>query len=149
MTNSRLTNLRIHTKPNIMKKIVLLVILALGFFDFGCNRSYKSEKDTPECYVWYTVGLDTRYMGVALDIVYVDEYNETITLSTDKAFSIVLGPVERGFTAFLSAGKLGEIGNTTLKANIAVTKNDGPFTVKASGENDTSEPLKLEYTIDF
>ena len=132
-----------------MKKLVLLVILALGFFNFGCNRSYKSEKDTPECYVWYTVGLDTRYMGVALDIVYVDEYNETITLSTDKAFSIVLGPVERGFTAFLSAGKLGEIGNTTLKVNILVAKNDGPFVSKVGAERVTSGSMGVEYTIDF
>jgi len=129
-----------------MKKIVLLVILALGIFNFGCE---KCECDTDEFYIQYAVGVLSIDSGVVFDIFYRDDNNETITLSTDKAFSIVLGPVERGFTAFLSAGKLGEIGNTTLKVNILVAKNDGPFVSKVGAEKVTSGIMGIEYTIDF
>ena len=129
-----------------MKKIFLLAILALGVFISGCD---KCECDTDEFYIQYAVGVLSIDSGEVIDIFYRDDNNETITLSTDTAFSIVLGPVERGFTAFLAAGNLREIGNTTLKVNILVAKNDGPFVSKVGAERVTSGSMGIEYTIDF
>ena len=124
-----------------MKKIVLLVILAFGIFNFGCEKN--------EYYVKYAVGLDTRYMGVALDITYINDNNEATRLTATDVWSMTIGPVDEDFNASLSVATQREISNTTLIANIQVSKNDGPFVIKASGESDTSEPVQIEYAIDF
>ena len=129
-----------------MKKFFILVILALGMFNFGCD---KCECDTDEFYIQYAVGVLSIDSGEVIDIFYRDDNNETITLSTDTAFSIVLGPVEKGFTASLSAVTGREIGNTTLIVNILVAKNDGPFISKRYAEMVTSGIMGTEYTIDF
>jgi hypothetical protein len=82
MTNSRLTNLRIHTKPNIMKKIVLLVILAFGVINFGCD---KCECDPDEYYIKYSVGVQTNHIWVPIDIEIINEYGETVSYSATDA----------------------------------------------------------------
>jgi hypothetical protein len=147
MTNSRLTNLRIHTKPNIMKKIVLLVILAFGVINFGCD---KCECDPDEYYIKYETYGTTRYVGHNLDISISMENSEITTFTTDPqgSWETVIGPVKKGFTASISV----ETSHTdlTLEASISVNKNDSPFALKASGESDDlSEPLEIEYTIDY
>ena len=130
-----------------MKKYVLLVILAFGIISFGCEKCEECDPD--EYYIKYAVAVQTIYMGVALDIVMTNEYNETTPISTTGSWNMTIGPVEKGFNASLSAATEREISSTILITKIYVSKNDGPFAEKASGESDTSEPVQIDYTIDF
>ena len=130
-----------------MKKYVLLVILALGVFSSGCE---KCECDTDEYYVKYETYGTTPYVGHNLDISISMENSEITTFTTapQGSWETVIGPVKKGFTASISV----ETSHTdlTLEASISVNKNDSPFALKASGESDDlSEPLQIEYTIDY
>jgi hypothetical protein len=127
-----------------MKKIVILAILAFGIITIGC------EKNSDEYYIKYAAGAQTAYASMDIDITYENEENEIETVyTTIPSWNMIIGPVEEGFNAALSIATRREINNTTLVANIQVSKNDGPFVIKASGANDTSEPLEIEYSIDF
>lgn len=132
-----------------MKKIFILAVLAFGIINFGCE---ECEENTDEYYIKYYAEAETGVGAFEIDITYKNEYGEIETIYTTKpsGLRITLGPVEEGFTASVSIATRREISNTTLKANIQVSKNDGPFAEKASGESDDlSEPLEIEYTIDF
>lgn len=103
----------------MMKKLALLINLALGFSNFGCEKSDECPGcDPDEYYIQYVAGLSTGISGVVRVITYTDETNQAITFVTDRTFSIELGPVEKGFTASLSANTLNTVDNSTLKARI-------------------------------
>ena len=130
-----------------MKKIIILAILAFVVFISGCE---KCECDTDEYYVKYETYGTTRYVGHNLNISISMENSEITTFTTapQGSWETVIGPVKKGFTASISV----ETSHTdlTLEASISVNKNDSPFALKAIGEsNDLSEPLEIEYTIDY
>ena len=133
-----------------MKKIVLLVILALGIFNFGCE---KCECDPDEYYFKYETYGTTIYGGINLDVTVSTENSENTTFITNAQgrWETVIGPVKKGFTASLMAEPQEYENNVPLEASISVSKNDSPFALKANGESDDllSEPLELEYTIDY
>lgn len=130
-----------------MKKIVLLVILAFVLFISGCE---KCDCGSDDYYIKYETYGTTQYVGHNLDISISMENSEITTFTTGPqgSWETVIGPVKKGFTASISV----ETSHTdlTLEASISVSKNDSPFALKASGESDDlSEPLQIEYTIDF
>ena len=131
----------------MMKKIFILAILAFGIINFGCE---KCECDPDEYYIKYSVGVQTNHIWVPIDIEIINEYGDKVSYSGTDSWNITVGSVEEDFTASLSV-ELGQFaGDATLTANIQVSKNDGPFVVKASGESaDENEPVQIEYTIDF
>ena len=132
-----------------MKKIVLLAILAFGVIISGCE---KCECDPDEYYIKYAVGVESgRVYNVPIDIEIINEYGDKVSYSDTDSWYITLGSVEEDFTASLSV-ELDQNyhGGATLTANIQVSKNDGPFVVKASGESaDLNDPVQIDYTIDF
>ena len=132
-----------------MKKFVLLVILAIGVFNFGCE---KCECDPDEYYIKYAVGVESgRVSNVPIEIEIINEYGDKVSYSDTDTWNITLGSVEEDFTASIWV-ELNQnfLGGATLIANIQVSKNDGPFVVKASGESaDLNDPVQIDYTIDF
>jgi len=131
-----------------MKKVVLLAILALGIFNSGCETC---ECDPDEYYIKYTVGVQSNAIWVPIDIEIVNEYGDMVSYSGTDSWYITLGAVEKDFTASLSV-ELNQdfLGDAILTANIQVSKNDGPFVVKASGESaDENDPVQIDYSIDF
>jgi hypothetical protein len=132
-----------------MKKLVLLVILALGFFNFGCEKCEECDPD--EYYIKYAVGVQANAIWVPIDIEIINEYGDKVSYSDTDSWNITVGSVEEDFTASLRV-ELNQnfLGDATLIANIQVSKNDGPFVLKASGESaDENEPVQIDYTIDF
>jgi hypothetical protein len=88
---------------------------------------------------------------VPIDIEINNEHDQITPYSDTDTWTITLGPVKKGFIASISV-ELNQdfLGDATLTANIQVSKNDGPFVMKASGESAAeNEPVQLEYTIDF
>lgn len=140
----------LNPNPNNMKKLALLIILAFALLNFSCEKSEECPECVPdEYYIKYHVSLLTSYTEVVRVITYTDETGQAITFVTDRTFIIDLGPVEKGFTASLSANTLGTVDNSTLMANIYASKNGDPFIVMAHGDNDTSEPVQIDCIIDF
>ena len=133
-----------------MKKIFLLAILALGVFISGCDKCEECDPD--EYYIKYAVGVESgRVSNVPIDIEIINEYGDKVSYSGTDSWNITVGSVEEDFTASLWV-ELNQdyLGDATLIANIQVSKNDGPFVMKASGESaNENEPVQIEYAIDF
>ncbi len=132
-----------------MKKIFILAILALVVFISGCEKCEECDPD--EYYIKYAVGVESNSIWVPIDIEIINEYGDTVSYSDTDSWNITVGSVEEDFTASLWV-ELNQdfLGGATLIANIQVSKNDGPFVLKASGESaDLSQPVQIEYTIDF
>lgn len=130
--------------------LIMGLIFTIGIINFGCDKCEECDPD--EYYIKYAVGVQANPYNVPIDIEIVNEYSDTVSYSDADSWNITLGSVEEDFTAsiWVAIDQDNFFGDATLIANIQVSKNDGPFVIKASGESaETSEPLELEYTIDF
>ena len=134
-----------------MKKIVFLIIVALGVFNFGCEKCDCPGYEPDEYYIKYAAGVESNAIWVPIDIEIINEYGDKVSYSDTDTWIITVGSVEEDFTASLSVELNQEyLGDATLTANIQVSKNDGPFVMKASGESaNENEPVQIDYTIDF
>ena len=133
-----------------MKKIALLAILAFGIVIYGCEKN-NDDENNDEYYIKYAVGVQSNAIWVPIDIEIINEYGDKVSYSDTDSWNITLGSVEEDFTASIWV-ELNQdfLGDATLVANIQVSKNDGPFVVKASGESaDENAPVHIDYTIDF
>ena len=122
-----------------MKKIlkIILLLLSVSLFMISCE-----EKNTPnnsdEYYVKYSI-ITTRQLHYFRGVTYAD-INGMITTkekdSPSRVWTITIGPVKKGFRASIQYNEGGT-------CQIEVSKNNGPFALKAEGKNSAS------YTIDF
>ena len=134
-----------------MKKIFILAILAFGIINFGCEKCDCPGYEPDEYYIKYAAGVESNSIWVPIDIEIINEYGDKVSYSGTDSWNITVGSVEEDFTASLWV-ELNQdyLGDATLTANIQVSKNDGPFVLKASGESaDENEPVQIDYTIDF
>lgn len=131
-----------------MKNFVLLAILAFGIINSGCE---KCDCNSDEYYIKYAAGVQSNSIWVPIDIEIRNENDQITPYSDTDTWNITLGPVKKGFTASISVELNKDfLGDAILTANIQVSKNDGPFAVKASGESaNENDPVQIEYTIDF
>lgn len=143
-----------------MKNVLYFVItLFFSMILFSCEKNIpekseeENEKDVPKedegenekeedfYYVKYQISGKIYF--------YIDEvtYNtengsESEEFSAARSFEFVCGPVDKGFVAKVSLTEhRGEPANNATK--ILVSKNNGPFAVKVSGQ------YSATYTIDY
>jgi hypothetical protein len=128
-----------------MRRLLSLLAIAIAAFGLtSCealgfpSNPPDNNKTTDEYYVRYTISSAGAYLYFS-DIYYADVYG---TGSANKGYSVkswnvTIGPVKRGFKAFVRNEK------GTGNNQIEVSKNNGPFALKASGQNSAS------YTINF
>ena len=129
-----------------MKKILTaLLMLLLTFTLTGCeevnqpsNGGSTQQISKDEYYVKYSI-TTTRQLHYFRGVTYAD-INEMITTkakdSPSRVWTITIGPVKQGFRASIQYNEGGT-------CQIEVSKNNGPFALKAEGKNSAS------YTIDF
>jgi hypothetical protein len=125
-----------------MKKLILLV--ALSFI--GC------QTDTDEYYVKYSIDSYHYQLGHKLELILNDENEERLDLLVNvrEQVETTIGPVPYGFNASMLARDDGGNHTYELDAEILVSKNGGPFSLKAiDGSEDSRSYVLLEYTIDF
>ena len=127
-----------------MKKIFLLIV-SLGCFiintsctgiDYNSGDDNSSKKPSTE-----VVDSDEYYVQYEADQVVNGRFNNlsantpqgtyVITNRNIGYWSETYGPVKKGFKARVSIS-----GSGRLKVIIRVSKNNGPFAQKATGEND-------------
>lgn len=129
-----------------MKKIVTVILLSvLAFSLTGCEgfnqpSNGNSTQQQDEYYVKYTISSSFYYFG---SITYADvngtkndrtgDYNRT-----SLKWEVIVGPVKKGFNSHVSYSR----GSANI-VKIEVSKNNGPFVLKASGDDSAN------YIIDF
>lgn len=128
-----------------MKKILPVLLISLLTSTFtSCegfnqpNNGGSNQQD--EYYVKYSISSSFYYFG---SITYADvngtnndrtgDYNRT-----SLKWEVIVGPVKKGFRSHVSYSR----GNANT-VKIEVSKNNGPFVLKANGEKSAN------YTIDF
>ena len=125
-----------------MKKLFLLLALFVAaLLMVGCEENMPTPQvDTNEYYVKYTIKSSFYKFG---HITYADVHgtgraHEGNYANTSTNWSVTIGPVKKGFHAFVQYDS-GSANSVTLE----VSKNNGPFVLKASGTTSAF------YTIDF
>jgi len=128
-------------------RLIMGLIFSIGVINSGCD---KSEENSDEYYVKYTVRGQTGYIGLELSVTINTEDNvETLTVPT-SGLARTIGPVQKRFEASLEARCTNEDreGAVTLNGGISVSKNNYPFVEKAQVA-DIKGPIGISYTIDF
>lgn len=128
----------------MMKKLLCIItcLLVTLLSIVSCCDYYdefydgNGDVDTSEYYVKYTVS--SNYPYIFSDVTYADVYGTGSMMDYQtRGWTVTIGPVRKGFHAFVRNAN----GKATNK--IEISKNGGPFALKASGENQAS------YTINF
>jgi hypothetical protein len=140
-----------HSK--LIQKLAWVLILTIGIINFGCQCD--CEDATDEYYVKYEVISTTARNTSTFYATVNNEKNNDLNYSFagGSQWETIIGPVQKGFTASIGARvedyELGRV-LEEFALNIYVSKNNGPFTIKAL---DTTVLLRdsgqNSYTIDY
>ena len=138
-----------------MKKLALFLMTICLFISCSQDPNILTEDQDSipkdEYYIQYAV---SGYAVYSISISTPNGQYRTgfshIDSQKTSSWSEIYGPVERGFTATISAtGKSST--KKPLKVTIHVSKNGAPFTLKGSagGPYSTGTSVGTSYTIDF
>ena len=139
-----------NLNDNVMVKkfvYVISILMSLPFLLSSCEKSScecPSDGGSEErnfYYVQYVIS--GSYRLIIDEVKYKSEHGYvTEGLSGARSFECVCGPVNRGFKAeMMITDYRGGASDNAVK--IYVSKNNGPFAIKASGQ------YSVEYTIAF
>ena len=135
--------------------------MSFSILNSGCKKEdcvpCNATPDTPtvqdEYYVKYIVTSTTIYSGGKLNVTIRSEQNQdlVIIVSQNTKSETVIGPVSKGFVAQMWVSASGETyDKLKLNTEIQVSKNAGPFAIKAiDGSNTPRDAVNLNYTIDY
>ena len=137
-----------------MKRYLILLMWMSSAFMFSCSKSddTKPEDTNPNndetkdfYYIRYNASVSTNHIPTTYITVNTDfGINE---FEVCKTFEEVFGPVSKGFTAKIDVvSKYAGWSETT--ASIHVSKNNGPFALKAH-KSVNGSTIDLSYKIDF
>jgi hypothetical protein len=132
--------------------LLAVIVVSLSLLS-GCKKEETSDNTVDEYYVKYDVNSTTIYSGGKLNVNLNDENGGKKSFSIDQRalWSIVIGPVQRGFKADMAVDAING-GNNQLRlyTNIYVSKNGSPFALKATDGSDTPrDAVQISYTIDY
>lgn len=135
--------------PDLPKFLIGALLIVISILNFGC----KQESDI--YYVKYIVDSSTTDLGKRIQIS-INAEDESLNLIIDEntKWETIIGPVSKGFKAGLWASHVVPTDQLQKYGEIQVSKNDGPFVMKAiqgytSSNNIIYTAVDLEYTIDF
>jgi len=123
---------------NTVSKIttaILVILISLS----SCNKD-KDKVElviSDEYYVKYVIKGNGTYIYFSDFSVNTDQGNVSFSGYQYHSWNQTYGPVKKGFRASVS------VGSSLVTVEIYVSKNNGPFALKASKSGDNS------YTIDF
>lgn len=119
-----------------MKKILSVLVFSLLTFTFvGCEEFNQPSNDgsTNEYYVKYSIDVTGPYQHFwKISYADVDGMKTSNDGNSVKHWTVTIGPVKKGFHASVRNA----MGTGINK--IEISKNNGPFALKASGEDRAS-----------
>ena len=122
-----------------MKKILKIILLLSSVSLFMISCEYRNApNNSDEYYVKYSITTTPQYHYFR-GVTYADINGMMTTKEKDspsKVWTRTIGPVKKGFRASIQYKEGGT-------CQIEVSKNNGPFVLKAEGKNSAN------YTIDF
>jgi len=156
MHNSKKSSLS-HSKSKPQWCRIGLIIGLLGILNFGCNKENENTNVVAdEYYVKYIVNSSTPYVeggkSISRTAQITSENNSNKSFTFNKsAWETTIGPVKKGFHASLNSSfsqVFGGPNRTYINIEIHVSKNNGPFALKASNTS-TQERFSAscKYTI--
>jgi len=132
-----------------IKSLIFSIILTTMISSSACK---KETTVIDEYYVKFAVNSSTIYSNGKLDVQINNEKSQpqSFSIATKKAWEVTIGPVNKGFPAGITVGEAtNNYGKLTLTGQILVSKNGGPFAVKANDDSSTPRvSMSLSYTID-
>lgn len=143
MHNHEISILSYSKRRQKCSRIKLVIVLfILGIINFGCNKENENTNvATEEYYVKYIVNSSTAYVQGGQSIYrtakITSENNSNQSFTFNKStWETIIGPVKKGFNASLNASyndtAFGGPSRTYINSEIHVSKNNGPFALKAS-----------------
>ena len=138
----RQTNKR--TNMNKFLKITT-VFLAIFIALSSCKKEETKNTTKDDYYVKYLIKGNGTYIYFSDFSVNTDQGNVSLSGYQYKSWNQTYGPVKKGFRASVS------VGSPIVTVEIYVSKNNGPFALKASksGDNSSTSSISQSYTIDF
>ena len=129
-----------------MKRYLILLMLMSSALMFSCNKSDDTKADDKDFYyVRYEAIVSTNHYPTTYITVNTD--SGINKFEVDKTFEEIFGPVSKDFRAEINVDSEGA-GWSETTASIYVSKNNGPFALKAY-KTVTGSKIKLSYKIDF
>jgi hypothetical protein len=135
MKNIYINNLKMKFKVLIRNKIILIMFFIITTTIISsCEKTEKSDS----YYVKYEVNSSSVYIGGNLNITVSEkDGRKAFLVNTRKNWETIIGPVEKGFNAFLEVSKSGSSDNTLkLYTQISVSINNEPFVIKKIDDKD-------------
>lgn len=136
-----------------MKKYLFLLVMISSVLIFSCTKSDDTKPDDTKpddetkdfYYVRYEANISTSHIPTTYITVNTDfGINEFVV---GKTFEETFGPLSKDFRAEIDVESKGA-GWAETTARIYVSKNNGPFALKAY-KNVNGSKINLSYTIDF
>jgi hypothetical protein len=159
LMEEQLNGLKMEKIKSVISKlgryVIFGIIITLGMISFSCSGDGADEGDVvvDEYYVEYIFDSSTIYSGGQINVTMKGENNQSITRSVKyrERLELIIGPVSKGFNARISATAITDTySHLYPKAEIGVSKNNGPFATKVIDEsNSPRESLSINYTIDY
>ena len=123
-----------------MKKTLFFALIAVAAVISSCNKTSGNED---EYYIRYEGSISTLPI-VERSYTIATESGKQTFKTRENNFSRIFGPVGKGFEASISCSYSNDVINLkTPSVSIEVSKNNGPFALKASGSKEAS------FEIDF
>ena len=121
--------------------VFLTIFIALS----SCKKDETNTATNDDYFVKYVIKGNGTYIYFSDFSVNTDQGNVSFSGYQYKSWNQTYGPVKKRFTASVSAK------SSFVTVEIYVSKNNGPFALKASksGGNSSTSNISQSYTIDF
>ena len=122
-------------------KVFLAILIALS----SCKKDETNTTTNDDYFVKYAIKGNGTYILFSDFSVNTDHGNVSFSGYQYKSWNQTYGPVKKGFSASVS------VKSSLVTVEIYVSKNNGPFALKASksGGNSSTSNISQSYTIDF
>ena len=132
-----------------MNKFLKITTVSLAIFVAlsSCKKDETNTTTNDDYFVKYVIKGNGTYIYFSDFSVNTDQGNVSFSGYQYHSWNQTYGPVKKGFRASAS------VGSSLVTVEIYVSKNNGPFALKASksGDNSSTSTLSISqsYTIDF
>ena len=134
------------------KKLIWTFIITLEIINLGCEKevSHSNVDYNDEYYVKYVTTSSSIYSVSRTAQINSENNSISSYIFNNSPWEVTIGPVKKGFYASLSANfnTSQVLAKTYINVEIQVSKNNAPFTLKASNNStEVRNSASTSYTL--